>query len=87
MQTSHISQIPALTPLSLSDLYAKYLRFQFQNKLNARSTGASVTPLAQPLMLLVALASELDMIAATLIDAFFNRSEHSRTYVLTSAAC
>jgi hypothetical protein len=31
-------------------------------------------PPAQPLMLPVALASELDMIAATLVDAFFNRS-------------
>jgi len=82
MQTSHISQIPALTPLSLSHLCAKYLRAQFQNKLNARSSGASATPAPQPLMLPVALALELDMISATLIDAFLNRSEWNRTHVL-----
>jgi hypothetical protein len=67
MQTSHISQTPVLTPLSLSHLCAKYLRVQFQNKLNSRSSGASVTPLAQPLILPVALASELDIIAANLL--------------------
>jgi hypothetical protein len=74
MQTSHISQTPALTPLSLSHLCAKYLRIQFQNKLNARSNGGPGTPLVQPLMLPVALASELDIIADTLVNAFFNRS-------------
>ncbi|KAN0103717.1 hypothetical protein V8E52_011699 [Russula decolorans] len=72
MQTSHISQVPALTPLSLSHLCAKYLRAQFQNKLNSRSSGTSATPLAQPLLLPVALASELDIIAATLANAFSN---------------
>lgn len=75
MQTSLMSQTPALTPFSLSHLCAKYLRAQFQNRLNARSSGASATPLAQPLMLPVALASELDMIAALLLEAFFNRSQ------------
>jgi hypothetical protein len=74
MQASHISQTLALTPLSLSHLCAKYLRAQFQNKLNARLSGVSAMPLAQPLMLPVALASELDIIAATLLIAFFNRS-------------
>jgi hypothetical protein len=78
MQTSRISQTPALTPLSLSHLCAKYLRSQFQDQLNSRlssyNSGSSVTPLAQPMMLPVALASELDIIAATLVDAFFNRS-------------
>ena len=74
MQPSHISQTLTLTPLSLSHLCAKYLVSQFRNKLNARLLGASATPLAQPLMLPVALASELDIIAATLVDAFFNRS-------------
>jgi hypothetical protein len=74
MQTSRTSQTLALTPLSLSHLCAKYLRAQFQNKLNARLPGASATPLAQPLMLPVALASELDIVAATLLVAFFNRS-------------
>ena len=86
MQTSRISQIPALTPLSLSHLCAKYLRDQFQTKLNARSTVASATPVtppAQPLMLPVTLASELDMIAATLVDAFSHRSVYNRTYTLT----
>jgi hypothetical protein len=85
MQTSGISQTTALTPLSLSHLCAKYLRAQFRNKLNARLSGASTTPLAHchPLMLPVALASELDIIAATLLNAFFNRSQYNRTYVLT----
>jgi len=71
MQTS---QTPALTPLSLSHLCAKYLRVEFQNKLNARLSRASATPPAQPLMLPVALASELDIIAGTLAHAFLNRS-------------
>ena len=71
MQTS---KTPTLAPLSLSHLCATYLRVQFQNKLNARSSGAPATPLAEPLMLPVALASELDIIAATLANAFFNRS-------------
>ena len=83
MQSSQISQTPSLIPLSLSRLCAKYLRAQFQNKLNARSSGASATPLAQPLMLPVALASEIDIIAATLVDAFLNRSWYDQTYVLT----
>jgi len=74
MQTSHTSQTPELTPLSLSHLCAKYLRLQFQMKLNARSPSTSATPLDPPWMIPVALASELDVIAATLVDAFFNRS-------------
>jgi len=72
MQSSHISQTLALTPLSLSHLCAKYLRTEFQNKLNAHLSGAPATPPTQPLMLPVALASELDIIAATLVNAFFN---------------
>jgi hypothetical protein len=74
MQTSHIPQTPALTSLGLSRLCAKYLRTQFQNKLNARSLGVSAQFAAQPIMLPVPLASELDMIATTLLDAFLNRS-------------
>jgi hypothetical protein len=74
MQTSHTSQTLSLTPLSLSHLCAKYLRSQFQYNLNVCSSGASAMPLAQPLMLLVGLASELDMISATLVDAFSNCS-------------
>ena len=74
MQTSHTSQTPSLTPLSLSHLCAKYLRSRFRYNLNARSSGASAMPPAQPLMLPVGLASELDMISATLVDAFSNRS-------------
>ncbi len=74
MQTSHVSQTLALTPLSLLHLYAKYLRAQFQDKLNSHLFSSSVTLLAQPLMLLVALASELNIIAATLVNAFFNHS-------------
>lgn len=77
MQTSQIpiSQAPALTPLSLSHLCAKYLRVQFQNKLNAQLPGASAAALPQPIMLPVALASELDMIATVLFKAFINRSQ------------
>jgi len=74
MQTSDISETPVLTHLSLSHLCAKYLQTQFQNKLNERSFGTPAAPLAKPIMLPVALASELDIIAATLVDAFFNRS-------------
>jgi hypothetical protein len=74
MQTNHIPQAPALTPLSLSHLCAKYLRLQFKNELNAHSFGASATTPAQLLMLPIALASELDIIAATLAEAFLNRS-------------
>jgi len=73
MQTSQISRTTELTPLSLSHLCAIYLRAQFQFKLNAR-LSASATPPDQPLMLPVPLVSELDIIAATLVDAFFNRS-------------
>jgi hypothetical protein len=74
MKSSYTSQTLALTPLSLSRLCSKYLQAQFRNKLNARSSVASVVPPAQPLMLSVALASELDIIAAALVDAFLNRS-------------
>ena len=73
MQTSQTSQALALTPLSLLHLCAKYLWAQFQNKLNLHSSDASAMPLSQPLLLPVALVSELDIIAATLADAFVNR--------------
>ena len=74
IHTSDMSQPPALTPLSLSHLCARYLRVQFENKLNAHSPNAGVKPVDQPWMLLVALASELDLISATLVDAFRNSS-------------
>lgn len=83
METSGISQAPVLAPLSLSHLCAKYLKIQFQSKLNARLSSATTTPLAQPLMLPVALASELDIIAATLVDAFLNRRRYNNKYILT----
>ena len=73
MQTSHISQMLLLTPSSLLYSCAMYLKAQFQNKLNTHSSSASVIPLARPLFLSVALVSELDIIAATLADAFLNR--------------
>lgn len=69
MQTS---RTPTLTRLDLSHLFAIYLRAQFQFKLDARLSG-SATPPEQPVMLSVSLASELDIIAATLVDAFLNR--------------
>jgi len=74
VQTIDMSQPPALTPLSLSHLCARYLRLQFENKLNASSPGAGVTPIGLPLMLPIALASELDLISSTLVDAFRNPS-------------
>ena len=78
MQTNHLSQTLALTPLSFLHLCAKYLRTQFQNKLNAHLFSASATALTQPLMLLVALALELDIIAITLVSAFFNQSQYNK---------
>jgi hypothetical protein len=69
-----MSQPLALTPLSLSHLCARYLKVQFENKLNTLSSDAGVTLLGQPLMLPVALALELDLISATLVDAFCNPS-------------
>jgi hypothetical protein len=80
MQTLRISQVPALTIPSLSDLCARYLQMRFQIELDARSPpqiGASMSPPDHPLMLPVALASELDQIAFTLADAFLNRGKHS----------
>jgi len=73
-QPSIMSRIPELTQPDLVRLCAKYLRAQFKYKLNAWSSGASVTLPEQALMLPVALASELDVIAAALVEAFFNRS-------------
>src|SRR5258708_4869206 len=86
MQTSHISQTPVLTPLSLSHLCTKYLRAQFQNRLNVCSSSASAMPLAQPLMLPVALASELDIIAALLVQAFFDHSQWNKACILTCSS-
>ena len=80
MQTSQMSRTPELTPLSLSHLCAIYLQAQFQFKLNAR-LSTSATPPDQPLMLPVPLASELDTIAATLVDAFFNRSQYKKNHM------
>ena len=70
MQTSYA---PTLTCLDLSHLCAIYLRAQFKFKLNACLSASAMLP-DQPLMLSVALASELDIIAAALVDAFLNHS-------------
>ena len=83
METSNISQAPVLASLSLSHLCAKYLKIQFQSKLNACLSSAATTALVQPLMLLIALASELDIIAATLVDAFLNHHRYNNKYILT----
>jgi len=77
-----MSWTPELTPLRLSHLCAIYLQAQFQFKLNA-CLSTSATPPDQPLMLPVPLALELDIIAATLVDAFFNCSQYKKPYVLT----
>jgi hypothetical protein len=71
-------QTRTLTPLSLSDLCAQYLRDRFRFKLNARSSdsiGVPTTPQLPPLMLPIPLTCELDRIANTLVDAFLNRGE------------
>ena len=83
MKTTGISQTSALAPLSLSYLYAIYLRVQFKSKLNARSSSTATIPLAQLLMLPVALTSELDIIVDTLVDAFLNRHQYDHKYILT----
>jgi hypothetical protein len=71
----------SLTPQSLSDLCAQYLRDRFQFKLNARSSDSisvATTPQFPPLMLPIPLTSELDRIAIALVDAFLNRGEFIR---------
>ena len=74
MQTSHMSRTLTLTPFNLLHLCARYLRAQFKYKLNARSSSAPGAPPTLPLMLPVALASELDIISATLVEVFSDRS-------------
>lgn len=72
------NQTRVLTPLSLSDLCAQYLRDRFQLNLNARSSDSvdvATTPHFPPLMLPIPLMSELDRIAIALVDAFLNRGE------------
>jgi hypothetical protein len=70
-------QTRMLTPLSLSDLCAQYLRDRFKFNLNARSAliGVAKAPQFPPLMLPIPLTSELDRIAIDLVDAFLNRGE------------
>ena len=78
MDTNQVPQTPRLTPLSLSDLCAEYLRCQFQSKLNVRSsqsTSIAMALHAPPLMLPVPLTSELDRIALVLVKAFLNRGK------------
>ena len=78
MDTSQTPQTRQLTPLSLSDLCAEYLGYQFRSKLDARSsqsTGVSMALHAPPLMLPVPLTSELDRIALVLVEAFLNRGK------------
>ena len=79
MEAIWVSQTPTLTPLSLSDLCAEYLQDRFRSKLNVRSAQSIAVAMAPcvpsqvpPLMLPVPLASELDRIVLTLVDAFLN---------------
>jgi len=74
VQTNHMSQFPTLTPLSFSNVCGAYLRAQFKYRLNERLSSASTTQPEYPLILLVAVVSELDTMADTLVDAFFNHS-------------
>lgn len=64
-----------LNSTSLSHLCAQYLRLLFLFKLNSRLSGVPAAMLTYPLLLPVALASELNEISATLVDAFVNRSQ------------
>jgi hypothetical protein len=75
MDTSQASQTCRLTLLSLSNLCAEYLRYQFQFKLNALSSQLISIAMALhvlPLMLLVPLTSGLDCFALILVVAFLN---------------
>jgi hypothetical protein len=79
MEAIQVPRTRTLTPLSLFHLCAEYLRDWFQFKLNERSsqsiavaTVRQVPRQVQPLMLPVPLASELDRIALTLMEAFSN---------------
>ena len=88
METIHTR---TLTPLSLSDLCAQYLRDHFQFNLNARqdvrssdSINVAMTTQFPPLMLPIPLTSELDRIAIALADAFLNRGEFMCETPLTS---
>jgi hypothetical protein len=78
MDNSQSPQTRRLTPLSLSNLCAEYLRYQFQFKLNVRSsqsTGVAMVLPVLPLMLPLPLTSELDCITLTLVDTFLNRGK------------
>jgi hypothetical protein len=78
MDTGQVPHTRRLTPLSLSDLCAEYLGYQFRSKLNARSsnsTGVATALDSPPLMLPVPLTSELDRIALVLVEAFLNRGK------------
>ena len=78
MDTSQTPQTRRLTPLSLSDLCAKYLGYQFRSKLDvcsSQSTSVAMALHAPPLMLPVPLTSELDHIALVLVKAFLNRGK------------
>ena len=75
MQTSDTSQISVLAPFGVSRLCAIYLRLQFEYQLNVRAPGAMAAQPSLPLLLPIALVSELDLIVAKLVDAFYNRSQ------------
>jgi hypothetical protein len=78
MDGIQVPQTHVLTPLSLSDLCAQYLRDRFQSELcacspqSSQSTTVAAVPELPPLMLLMHLASELDHIAMSLVDAYLN---------------
>ena len=83
MKATCIPHTPTLSPLSLSDLCAEYLQDQFRSKLNVCSaqsitvaTAPHAAPQFPPLMLPVPLASQLDRIALTLVDAFLDPGQH-----------
>ena len=79
MEAIQVPRTLTLTPLSLSNLCAEYLQDRFRSKLNAHSAQSIAvamtpcrSPQVPPLMLPVPLASELDQIVLTLVDAFLN---------------
>jgi hypothetical protein len=81
MQASEVFLTPALDPLDLTHLCAKFLQDLFRSELGRRSSEsesigvAMAPPPVPPIMLPVPLTVELNCIAKILADAFLNRGQ------------
>jgi hypothetical protein len=78
MESIQVHRTRTLTPLSLSNLCAQYLQNRFCFILNTRRSSINFNMAPEgdlPKMLPMHLASELDCIARTLVDAFLNPSQ------------